>query len=307
MGFSRTFPMRTWAITLLACLLLLAKPGQAEIRAAKRATARDNMAQGDKAMDQGDYAQALVRYTAAQSIIAVPTTHLAVGLAQWKLGGLVEAQDALLRVLRYPQQTGEPQVFRQARKRAADLLRKLERQIPRLRFRMAAGLSGSLRVDDQLLGTVRTGSRYRINPGEHRLEIRSSGYEPFRAAVRLLPSSEQTVYVQQDRLPKSYRPPTAAWVAGSMALIGGLVGGVTGAIALADSRSLHEACNTGACDSSLLKRYKRANTLARISNIGFIVGGSGLTVGLGVLLTDRFLQPTQSKADGMAAKLRFHF
>src|SRR5687768_9838148 len=112
---------------LLACVLfgmgVALSPLQAGAQpsAADKETARSLMNQGDTARDEQDYRAALKAYEAADAIMRVPTTGLAVARMHEKLGQLLEARDKALAVARIPAGATEPAAFTTARNEAEQL------------------------------------------------------------------------------------------------------------------------------------------------------------------------------------------
>jgi hypothetical protein len=100
--------MMRWAFAValvLSSAAAFAAPSDAD-------KARALMKEGDGLYFSSDYAGALERYRAADAIMKVPTTGLAVARAQAALGKLVEARDQALTVARATGAANEPAIFR---------------------------------------------------------------------------------------------------------------------------------------------------------------------------------------------------
>src|SRR5687767_3133797 len=95
---------------LLATSLLQAQPS-----AAQKETARGLMAEARELREHGDLQSALSRFSAADSIMGVPTTGFEMAATQAELGKLVEARETLRRVLTLPQSPDDPEPFNAAR------------------------------------------------------------------------------------------------------------------------------------------------------------------------------------------------
>ena len=120
-GPCRHWSLRAVALLVLVGLLLLPDTaparggsGTREATAGDKETARFLMDDGDRKLRVGDYRGALDAYIAADKIMRVPTTGIAVGRVQEKLGRLLEARDTWLRVARYPVKLDEPEPFTEA-------------------------------------------------------------------------------------------------------------------------------------------------------------------------------------------------
>ena len=79
--------------------------------AADRATARTLMTDGYTALKNGEPAKALEKFRAADALVHVPTTGLAVAEAQVQLGQLVEAEQSATAVVNMPAHDDDPPPF----------------------------------------------------------------------------------------------------------------------------------------------------------------------------------------------------
>jgi hypothetical protein len=74
--------------------------------------------------------------------------------------------------------------------------------------------------------------------------------------------------------PGASRP--AAFVAGAIGVAGLAVGAVTGIVAWVKLNELEQRCGPNGCDPSEKPALERVETLSRIADVGFVVGGTGL-------------------------------
>src|SRR5262245_66695671 len=93
--------LRACSFVMLSSALAVAAPS-----AQDRERARGFMDLGDDKTAAGDLEGALKAYQAADGIMGVPTTGLEVARALEKLGRLIEARDACVRVTRFPRDAG---------------------------------------------------------------------------------------------------------------------------------------------------------------------------------------------------------
>jgi hypothetical protein len=71
----------------------------------------------------------------------------------------------------------------------------------------------------------------------------------------------------------------------TVAGLGGGLGAVTGLMSLSKTSSVKSTCNGNVCPPSSAGDISTAGTLATVSDVGFIVGGVGLAVGVvGVIM-----------------------
>jgi hypothetical protein len=146
------------------------------VSASDRDTARSLMQEGDVLRDKRDLKGALERYQAADAIMHVTTTGLAVAKAQADLGLLVEAHDTLSDVMRVPAKPNEPAAFAEARGAAQTLYDELEGRIPSVRVVLDTPASqtsqgtpqaASVTVDGAVIPPAALIAYRRVNPGHH--------------------------------------------------------------------------------------------------------------------------------------------
>src|SRR5258706_1594761 len=147
---SLTIPKSMAGASALLALLFATRIGLADVTAADRETARTLMQSGGTAFREQNYAAALEAYRAADAIMRVPTTGLALARTEAALGKLVDARDAALAVLRMPVKADEPRAYARARKDANALALDLATHIPTLNIRIqgvARGTTVELSID----------------------------------------------------------------------------------------------------------------------------------------------------------------
>src|SRR4051812_4105205 len=101
-----------------------------------RETARTLFEDGKKKRDAGNKEGALESFKAADALMGVPTTRLAMARAYLAVGKLVEARDAAVRVAQIPVEKKEPAPFTDARVASAQLADDLAKRIPTVTFNM---------------------------------------------------------------------------------------------------------------------------------------------------------------------------
>jgi hypothetical protein len=251
-------------------------------------SARESMAKGRKARDQGDLTSALESFTEADDIMHVPTTALEVGKTQAALGTLVEADATLRRIASLPAEPDDPPAFGKARAAAAELERDVAARTPLLRFSATPVRlrPPELTVDGTVLDGKAWLNGYRVNPGHHAITAESSGTRIERAvdvtehqsedvSFDFGPALETNAKVSEEPLPPvstdrdSRSPPGAVrtyFVYGLSALALGSAGtGIAfGAVGRSRKHDLEALCAPN-CTSDQVASVRSMYTLANVS------------------------------------------
>ena len=292
------------ASVVLAATLL---PGLAwaDPTAADRESARTYMAEGRKKRDDNDLKAALRAFEAADAIMHVPTTGLEVAKTQSMLGLLVEARDEALRVSRSSPQPGEPGPFAEARAAAQKLADDLEARIPSIRVVLKNAPPGtSVTIDGATMPSIAIGLGRKLDPGNHVI-VAAAGATERSVNVQVLereqkdvpidlgapaapaPFPQQTEVTQPPPQATQVEPPPAhkPWIAVGITTlaVGGVgiaLGAITGAMSISQTNDLKPLCPGGVCPSNLQGKLDGANTLATVSDIGFVAGGVLAAVGV---------------------------
>jgi hypothetical protein len=285
-----------------------------------RESARTLMQEGDARRDHKDYKGALESYRAADAIMHVTSTGLAVGRMQIELGELVEARDKLSEVARIAAKPNESPVLAEARGTAQALGEEVEARVPGLRVSLRGvpeGVTPTLNVDGANIPSSGQLGYHRLNPGRHvvlahagsvdrREEIVLKERERRDLALDLsppsapaIPSSNVAPPIQEATPPTS--PPkdanqaasstgpwkTLAWVGFGIGGVGIVAGTVTGLMSIAHTNSAKDVpvneggCNPqGQCGQPTWSDIDAAKTTGTISTVAFIVGGAGVVLGI---------------------------
>jgi len=201
--------------------------------AAQKETARTWLREGYEALERGQPAAALERFSGAYQLVRVPTTGLAVAQAQERLGQWVEANATAMEVLNMPRQPDEPEVFGRARDDARALSDRLSQLIPSLRVEVTPdGADARVAIDGVEMQGAANGMPLRLNPGEHQLRVSAPGYVPAERALALRESSHEQLsielasdpYAAVAETPSAAAPDAADATPGSAARTRGYVG-----------------------------------------------------------------------------------
>jgi hypothetical protein len=302
MLFSRIFVR----VLLLLILMPAAAFGQAQLSQQDRAGARTLMDEGDAKFAARDFEAALKAYQDADRIMEVPTTTIEVGRTLEKLGRLIEARDAFIRVTRYPAKPNEARAFKEARKSATRMAEELAARIPSLEVKVSgapAGAEVTVTLDGNLLQADLLGLPIKVDPGPHRLEARAPGLVVVEElSVEERETRQVELALKKDESQKSAPPPapvvepvaapepdkppsrTLMYVGFGVGAAGLIVGGVTGVMSLSKGSAAKDQCDGTRCPPAAEDDLDSARTLATVSNVGFAVGAIGIGVGVWQLL-----------------------
>jgi hypothetical protein len=292
--------------------------------AGQRETARRLMDEGKERTRVGDHDRALEAYRKAHDLMKVPTTGMALARAHLAVGHLVEARDVALEVVRMPRDHGEPPIFDKARRQAKDLEASVKPRIPTVRIIVRGGPATRVAVDDGEVASLLLGEPVAMNPGKHTIVAKNADGVEKHADVELaerdgkeieleLPVPNPAVVVapvnERPRIVPTERGPERTTTANvlvfggfGVALAGLAVGGVTGALTLAQAGSVKNQCENGICDPAAKTDLDTASSLATISTIGFAVAGAGAVCGVvGLLLPRTKAETALHSSKGSAA------
>lgn len=167
--------------SIIAVLGLAARPARAQMSDTERkSAARAAYTEGVKLQDDGKYAEALVRFEAAQKFFDAPTHLLHIAECQALTGRLVEASETYEALTRKSMPAGSPDAFVQAQQQGQAELPALRARVPTLRVTTKpdhAQLQGlqvnvnGVNMPVELLGIARP-----LNPGVYRFSAQAQGY-----------------------------------------------------------------------------------------------------------------------------------
>jgi hypothetical protein len=277
------------------------------------------MDEGDRLFASGDLEGALKRYQAAHQIMDVPTTGIEVAKTQAKLGHLVEARAVAIEVANSAAAPREPAVFGEARVEAGKLAEQLEARIPSIV--VTVGPEGLTTAAAQIEGTrlpqAAFGLPFKVNPGEHSLEVSATGYlnevvkftvaegEQRSLAVTLTPAPAATPRPVATTTTVTPPPPSTAeqksgsrtltYVAFGVAGAAALVGGGAGVYSLMKTNDAKDKyCRGNNCSEDAKPLLDDASTYAWVANIGLGVAVLAAGYGAYTLIFDDEPAPNQT-------------
>lgn len=277
-------------LATVALVLGLAAPCSARAEdPVDRETARRSFEEGKRRRDAGDTQGALESFLAADALMNVPTTKLAVARALAALGRLVEARDAALNVARLPAAPSEPQPFADARAGAAQLAVNLGERIPALTIALTGARPASLAVDGVTIPEPAWTVARRLDPGRHVVIVKLGDQETSEEVVLeereqksvpllLSVTSPRREVASPRKQPRAEeRRPLGAlfWGGAGLTVVGLGVGAASGALSMASAADAEALCRNGKCPPAAHGSLDDANRTATISTAAFVAAGVG--------------------------------
>ena len=287
-------------------------PGALAQSDADRAAARAAATEGVRALEQGRYKDALDLCVRAEAIMHAPTHVLLIARAQAKLGHLVEAEEAYLKIEHERLAADAPPAFVQAQRAAADEETALAPRIPTLTVKLEGGgpPDATVMLDGAPLLAAVIGLARPIDPGAHTLVAKGSTVESKPVALTVAEGSAQTVTLSLEPLASAgairpgdaegagtagASPPhdevpgdnAAMRIGGWVGLGVGAIGLVAGTVFVLQNRSnrndANALCTTAGCPESkradIASLDDKANAAATLAWVSYGVGAAGLATG----------------------------
>lgn len=278
----------------------------------KRAGARAAATEGVHAMDEGRWADATALFARAEALLHAPTHLLYYARASVKLGKLVQANEAYLKILRETLPPKAPKAFVEAQASAAAEQPKVEQSIPHLTILVEGqGAKGAhvtmngTEVPQPLLGIPAP-----FDPGDLELEAVAPGWRSEKVKVSLKEGASETVKLPLSIADATAAPPVvetpkvvvatgkpglraAGWISVGVGVVA-LAAGTYFVVDNNNKRADADALCTGpggVCPASQRSAIQSldsdANTSAVLSWIGYGVGGVGVGMGVVMLILSR--------------------
>jgi hypothetical protein len=266
-GFARAYPA-------LLALVLWAEPARAEDlnqQALKLAY------QADDLYARGQWAAAYDRFAEADGLAHSPVFVLYMARCRKNAGKLLEAESIFARLAQEKVAGDAPKPFREAVASAASERDEVARRIPHVQVVVRDAEGAVVRVDGKEVPDPR--AFLPLDPGLHVFEVSSGGVTA--KEEKILPDGAGEVKIVLALAePRRASPETSegslvpAIVLASAGALGVGVGSVTGLMASSKASAVKKGCVDGHCLASDAGALDDARSLARISTIGFVVGGA---------------------------------
>lgn len=314
-----------WAFGAVLAGELAPALAQGEPPSAETSAAAELYASALAKFDGLDYAGALPLFQQALAASDSPNAALYVARCLRELGRAPEAYEAMRHAVKLSSARArdEPR-FTGTRDAAIAELAELEQYVGRIYVSLTdppagavVSLGGRVVPISELEVLELDGSRratggaetilpFAVEPGAVRVSVTAAGLAPFERDIDVRPGPPKRLVVPvlgelTGDAPVTPPPPALdasgdtdadgdaqrvmGLIVGGVGVAGLAVGGVAGAMALGKSAEGDEACEGTACTQQGLDLHDEANTLANVSNVGFIAGAALVAVGAVVFFT----------------------
>ncbi len=309
---------RRWARSGAVLVLILASAGSAfSATDEERAGARAAAAEGQRAFEEGRYAEAADFFIRAESLVHALPHLVYIGRSYAKLGKLVKAREAYLKAKRENLADTAPPPIKAAQEAAIAELPAVEARLARITIVVEGGGTKAVRVamDGQAVPSALVGVPYPADPGAHTLVAEADGLRSAPVEVTLEEGGQQQVVLKLVPTEEAPVEPVKADGSGSVSSddlkpggmstmrLGSYISFGVGAVGLgvgigfmvsangsdSDADSLFDSCDPG-CTSGQQAEIRSveddAKSARTLSTVGFIVGGVGVAAGATLLLLD---------------------
>ena len=272
-----------------------------------RASARAAATQGLHALQEGRYKDALDLCTRAESLMHAPTHLLLIARVQTKLGHLVEAQEAYIKIVREHLAPNAPRAFADAQAAASDEQAALSPRVPTLKVDVegASATDAQLTLDGAPFPSALIGMASPVDPGPHTLAVTSSTATAEPVTVTVAEGAKQTVTLtlkataSPEPAPEAAAPApqapadstprphsglaTAGWVGIGVGVVGLVAGTVFVIKNHTDRNDANALCGPSGCPESKRSEVAAsdsdANSASTLSWVSYGVGAAGLVTG----------------------------
>ena len=267
--------MRAISFLSPAILLLLAPAVSFAQTDLERAAARNAADAGRAQFEKGQWADAVDSFTHAQQLVQAPPHLLYLARAQVKLGHLVEAHEAYLKITRETLPLKAPKVFQDAQRDAEHELDALEARLPSITIAVQGAPSTGVGVlmDGAELPPAMIGIPLPVNPGSHVFEAHGASAKSAPVTITSTEGSKETVMLTL----RAYTPPPGA--------------------AAAPASTSGEPPPVDGSSSS------KGSTLRTLSFVSFGVGAVGLGLGTYFLIKGSSSRDRANEADTECRKV----
>jgi len=238
---------------------------------------------GKESMAKGDVARACALFAESLRHEAAPGTQLNLADCEQRSGHLARA----LVLFEAGRAHLPPDDFRVPF--ATERIDALGKQVPDVTIALRGVPPADVRIfcdGDEVAPGVAT----RVDTGGHVIVVRAPSRAEQKIEIVVGAGEHRLVQVGEAEVDAHPAPssapvpthngrPAAAYVAGSIGIVGLAVGAVTGIMTMQAANTYKSHCNAGQCDSTGLDAASSGRTLQVVSPIGFAVGAVGLGAG----------------------------
>ena len=163
-----------------------------EQRAAARALATD----GATAFNEGRFKDAVDLFNRAEALVHATPHLLYLARSYDKLGRLVRAREAYLKIVKEPLAPNAPQVFQDTKNSAEQELRAIEPRLATLAIKVEGAEQAkdvAVLVDGAPIPAVLIGVSRPIDPGEHKIEAGATGFRAEPQTLKLAEGEKKSI------------------------------------------------------------------------------------------------------------------
>ena len=288
------------AATVLALVCTLFNPAPAVAATAQEKALAESLFKEGKALLSKDPTKACEKLAESQRLDPASGTALNLADCQEKLGRLATAfgtYQIAEELARERNNSGRVALIKKK-------LKSLEPKIPHLRLVASTPLPAGavLSLDGTTLGAAAIGTELAVDPGEHRLEVRAPGFEPFVKELKIAEgaSSEEECgplkRLPAEAKPKAPKPswPLPAFVATAGVAAVGLGFGIGAGVRAIDLGAVVSAeCPENACTAAGLDALSEGDRFATASNVAFVLAGVFGAAATTFLVLEFVLEPSE--------------
>jgi len=274
----------------------------------QRSAARTAATEGLQALSEGRYKDALDLCTRAESLMHAPTHLLLIARAQVKLGHLVEAQEAYIKVTRDTLAPDAPHAFVDAQRTAAEEQAELAPRVPSLKVDVEGATSeqASVMLNGAPFARALVGLAMPINPGTYTLAAKAPGAEASPVTVTVAEGAKQTVLlslrallapVMAETAPEGQGEPVvshghggvlaAGWTSLAVGVVGLAAGSVFVVLNHSELSDAEGLCSNNVCPPSkkgtIESDASSASTDSSLAWVSYGVGAAGVLAGAALL------------------------
>ncbi len=286
-----------------------------------RTTARELALEGHKALQAGDYALAVDRFTRAVRLVHAPTLLVDLGRSYMGLGRLVQAHETFQQVMREGVAADAPAPWHKALQVARDEDNALKPRLAWVTIRVEGASAPRVKLDEEDLPAASIGVKRAVDPGTRNVVADAEGFLTERGTVELREGETRELKLWLKRDP-DYRPPpkprpsrerrvivvqappsrqrTPAYVAFGVGGAGLILGSVSGVLMLKARADLDSSCGADRICPSNTANFdgdrSAYRTFGTLTAVGFGVGLAGAGIGTYFLLS----RPARTQAAGTA-------
>jgi hypothetical protein len=303
--------MNVRSLLLLVGALALFAPTVFAQNEDQKAGARNAADEGGKAFEAGNFEQSLDLFSRAESLVHALPHLLYIARSHEKLGQLVKAREAYLKMTREKLADGAPDAFKDAQTKAQTELAALEPRIPKVTISLKGdgAASAKVQMDGADVPPALVGIPHPVDPGQHTFVATGDGVKSEEKSVDVKEGGSETVELELKATTAPGGPAAgggegsatldpaqatkganglriASYVALGVGVVG-LIGGTVFALQSSSKRDDAKAlCNNpdGSCPADKQGQINSldddADSAKTLATVGFVVGGVGIAAGV---------------------------